>query len=380
MRFESPAAVMQHAIGLARRGLGFVEPNPAVGAVVVDERPGDPVAYELVAEGWHERFGGPHAEVHALQRAAERARGATLFVTLEPCCHEGKTPPCTRAVLAAGIAKVVVGTRDPAPHVDGGGIRALREAGVEVEIGVGGEDAAALVAPFVTLQTKGRPWVHAKWAMTLDGRIASRTGHSRWISGERSRRVVHDLRGRMDAVVVGAGTVRADDPLLTTRLPDDADPPRVATRVVLDGHASLPLDSQLVRTAPEVPCLLFATEAADPEAVAALSGRGVEVATVSASPGSPHRPSVRAVLAELGRRHFTNVLVEGGGTLLGSFSDAGLVDEVHAFVAPKLLGAGRSPVEGVGLPEVPRLPSLERLRVERLDDDVYWNGIVRREE
>lgn len=375
IRFPSAAAVMQHAIALARRGLGFVEPNPPVGAVVVREVAGE---YELIAEGWHERFGGPHAEVHALDRAGEAARGATLFVTLEPCCHHGKTPPCSRAVIESGIAKVCVGTPDPAAHVDGGGIRELEAAGIDVTVGVEGAEAAALVAPFVMLETSGRPWVHAKWAMTLDGRIATRTGHSQWISGEESRAVVHELRARMDAVVVGAGTARTDDPSLAARLPNGATPPRVAHRVVLDGSASLSLDSQLVRTAREVPVLVFATDAATEEKVAALVAAGVEVVRVDACESARSRPDVAVVLRDLGDRRFTNVLVEGGGQLLGSFFDAKLIDEVHVFVSPKLIGNGPVPVDGVGLSRIPSVPSLNRIRSERTGVDVYVNGHVDR--
>ena len=205
------ALLMDAALKLARRGEGFVEPNPMVGAVIVSQQG------EIVGEGWHQAFGGPHAEVHALAAAGERGRGGTLYVTLEPCCHFGKTPPCTQAIIRAGICKVVVATGDPAPHVAGGGIRELRKAGIDVEVGVREADAKELIAPFVKMVTKQRPWVIAKWAMTLDGKLATHDGHSKWISNAEARAEVHRLRGRVDAIVTGIGTAAADNPMLTSR-------------------------------------------------------------------------------------------------------------------------------------------------------------------
>ena len=219
---------MARAIELAWRGQGRVEPNPMVGCVIVH---GD----TIVGEGWHGRFGGPHAEAEALRAAGQRCRGATLYVTLEPCCHHGKTPPCTEAILAARPARVVVAQRDPFPPVDGGGLRQLTAAGIPVEMGVLQPDARRLNAPYLKLITDRRPWVHAKWAMTLDGKLATRSRDSRWISSEASRRIVHTLRGRMDAILIGRGTAESDDPQLTARPPG----PRTALRIVLDSHASL---------------------------------------------------------------------------------------------------------------------------------------------
>src|SRR5579884_2079657 len=220
---------MRRALELAEHGRGYVEPNPLVGAVVVRDG-------QLVGEGWHQHYGEAHAEIHALAAAGEGSRGATLYVTLEPCCHFGKTPPCTDAVLRAGIRRVVAAMPDPFPAVAGKGAELLRQAGVTVELGIGEAEARRLNAPYLKLLEKRRPWVHAKWAMTLDGKIATRTGDSKWISNEASRRIVHALRGRMDAVIVGAGTALADDPLLTARPPG----PRVATRAVLDSTGRLP--------------------------------------------------------------------------------------------------------------------------------------------
>src|SRR5581483_10404701 len=235
---------MARALELAELGRGYVEPNPLVGCIVVQ-------GAEVIGEGWHRRFGGPHAEIDALAVAGHRAKGGTLVVTLEPCCHWGKTPPCTKAVIAAGIRRVVVAQRDPFPAVSGGGIDELRAAGIEVEVGVREDEARILNAPYLKLLETGRPWIIAKWAMSLDGKLATRTGHSQWISGDKSRRVAHAMRGRVDAVLVGRGTVEADDPLLTARPVG----PRVATRIVLDSRATLSSDSQLVRTVEAAPVL-----------------------------------------------------------------------------------------------------------------------------
>ncbi len=356
---------MRRALDLARRGEGFVEPNPMVGAVVID------TAGQVVGEGFHERFGGPHAEVHALRQAGGAARGATLYVTLEPCCHHGKTPPCTDAILASGISRVVVASSDPFPQVAGGGIARLREAGLEVEVGLLEAAARALTAPFRQLVTIGRPWVHAKWAMTLDGKIATHTGASQWISNSLSRERVHRLRGFMDAILVGSGTAQKDNPLLTARPRG----PRLATRVVLDSMARLSETSHLVSTVNEAPVLLVCSHDAPAEKVALLRNLGVEVLQTE----EDGRPDLVWVLDELGRRGMTNVLIEGGGEILGACLDRERINEVHVFVAPKLLGGSTapSPVAGLGHALVPDLPDLEEPIVELLGGDVYVHGRVR---
>src|SRR5438270_8461490 len=239
---------MARALDLAERGRGHVEPNPLVGAVVVRDG-------RVVGEGWHQRYGGPHAEVHALAAAGEAARGATLYVTLDPCCHHGKTPPCTDAVLRAGIRRVVAAMSDPFPQVAGRGAVLLRAAGLIVECGLGEAEARRLNAPYLKLLATGRPYVHAKWAMSLDGKIATSTGDSQWISSDESRRRVHALRGRMDAIIIGSGTARNDDPLLTVRPPG----PRTPTRIVLSSSGSLSPTSRLLTTLPEAPvCVVTA--------------------------------------------------------------------------------------------------------------------------
>jgi diaminohydroxyphosphoribosylaminopyrimidine deaminase/5-amino-6-(5-phosphoribosylamino)uracil reductase len=379
VQFDSDAAVMRYAIEIARRGIGRVEPNPAVGAVLVDGRRG------LLAAGWHEQFGESHAEVNAFRDFARRhpdaaarselIRSATLIVTLEPCCHHGKTPPCSDAVIASGVRRVIVGLRDPSPHVDGGGLRRMDDAGIDVSAGLLEDEVRLLNAPFLMLVQHRRPWVHAKWAMTLDGRIATRTGSSKWISCEASRAVVHELRGRMDAVIVGSGTAKADDPLLTAR----PEGPRVATRIVVDARARLPLDSQLVRTADDAPVLVATLESAPAENVNALSAARVEVLRLP--PGTPREHvDLSELLRELGRRSMTNVLVEGGGGLLGSLFDRQLVDEAHVFVAPKFCGGAdaTSPVGGLGVEMIPQQPELDPCVIRQVEQDVYIRGNVRR--
>jgi diaminohydroxyphosphoribosylaminopyrimidine deaminase/5-amino-6-(5-phosphoribosylamino)uracil reductase len=361
------------ALELAARGEGLVEPNPMVGCVIVQEN-------EVVGEGWHEQFGGPHAEVNALKAAGTAARGATLYVTLEPCCHQGKTPPCTRAIIAAGIARVVLALRDPFPQVAGGGIAELQAAGIRVDCGLGEVAARRLCAPYLKLVSRGRPWVIAKWAMTLDGRIATSSGESQWISGEEARLVVHRLRGRMDAIVVGRQTLAADDPLLTAR-PAGL---RIPTRIVLDSQARTPLSAQVVRTASEAPTLIVASQAAGDlvgmrdgvaQRAAALTAAGCEVYfAVGDSPAA----RLADLLDELGRRRMTNVLVEGGGQLLGSLRDLDEIDEVHAFIAPKLLGQADaiSPFVGQGAASLALATQLHNVRLESLGDDAYLCGRI----
>jgi diaminohydroxyphosphoribosylaminopyrimidine deaminase/5-amino-6-(5-phosphoribosylamino)uracil reductase len=350
---------MRLALTVAVKGQGSVEPNPMVGAVVLD------AAGQRVGEGYHAKFGGPHAEVVALAAAGEKARGGTLYVTLEPCCHFGKTPPCTDAIKAAGVRRVVAAMADPFPQVAGGGVKVLRDAGIDVTVGVAEAEARELNAPYLKRLSTGKPWVHLKWAISLDGKIATRTGDSKWISSEESRRIVHELRGRMDAIVVGGGTVRADDPLLTARPPG----PRVASRVVLSASGNLPADCQLVRTAKEVPVLVVTTSAGEKN-LTAWRNAGVEVLAHS-------RPSIPGLLSELGRRGMTNVLVEGGAGVHGAFVDAGEVDEVHVFVAPLLLGgAGPGSVGGSGFDRVADGFRFGPMTWTPVGGDVYGRGRV----
>ena len=337
-----------------------------VGCVIVREG-------EIVGEGFHAFFGGPHAEVNALAAAAQRAAGATAYVTLEPCCHQGKTPPCTLALIKAGVKRVVAAVPDPFPQVAGGGIAALRAAGIECDVGLRSAEANWLLAPYRKLVTIGGPWVIAKWAMTLDGKLATRSGDSKWISSEASRAVVHQLRGRVDAVVVGSGTARIDDPLLTARPADLADLKRVATRIVVGSAAALSIESRLVQTAADVPVLVATSSDADASAVERLVAKGVEVHRCS---GATHDERLQSLHEELGRRRMTNVLVEGGSRLLGSFFDIGAVDEVHVFIAPRLSGgeAALTPVGGAGVEHMAESLQLASISIEELEGDVYIHG------
>ncbi len=359
---------MQRALELAARGQGHVEPNPMVGCVIVR-------GAEIIGEGWHGRFGGPHAEIEALNLAGTRAAGATMIVTLEPCSHQGKTPPCTKAIIEAGLARVVVAQRDPFPEVAGSGIAQLEAAGIDVEVGLLETDARALNAPYLKLLETGRPWIIAKWAMTLDGKTATTTGSSRWISNEQSREVVHRLRGRVDAVVVGSATARLDDPLLTARPPGA----RQAVRVVLDSRASLSSESQLVRTAGELPVLIAVGPEAPQADVDRLREAGCEVFLC---PADTQSARLDELLVELGSRRLTNVLIEGGGRLTGSLLDAQQIDEVHVFIAPKLVGGADAPhpIAGRGIQEMSDSLRLQNIQLKQLDTDIYFRGLVSRAE
>ncbi len=360
---------MARAVELAARGIGRVEPNPAVGCVVVRDD-------EIVGEGYHARFGGPHAEVSALRAAGEAAHGAELYVTLEPCCHHGKTPPCTDAILQAGIRRVVVAAGDPFPKVAGVGAAKLREAGVEVSKGVLETEARRGNAAYFKRQDTGLPLVIAKWAMTLDGRIANAAGDSRWISGEASRRRVHETRRIVDAVLVGAGTARRDTPELTVRhahpLPERGQP----TRVVLDEELSIDPSADPARSARDVPVLVYATDAA------CRGGRATALEAVGCTlvpvPEAAVGVDVEAVVRDLGGRGMSRVLVEGGAGVFGSVFAAGLVDRLMVFVSPRILGAGGAlgPVAGPDARTLDDAWRLEDMTIEPVGDDVLIQGRV----
>ena len=340
---EAETAWMRRALAFAERAQGRTAPNPAVGAVFVRDG-------AVIGEGWTAPPGGPHAEIVALRQAGERAKGATLYVTLEPCAHYGRTPPCAPELLRAGIARVVIAIPDPFPHVSGRGIELLEQSGAAVTLGVEAAAAIALNAGFLKRVQSGFPEVTAKYAMTLDGRIATRTGHSRWITGADARYEAHRLRDRHDAILVGVGTVLADNSLLTTRLPieDTGDGgPHHPLRVVLDSLARTPPDSAMLK--PETPgaTLIAVTECAPAGAIAALRGAGAEVALLPACDG---RVDLPALLRLLAGRGVNSVLVEGGASVLGAFFDADLIDSLVAFIAPVMVGGvgAPSPIGGEG--------------------------------
>ena len=345
---ETDKLHLARAIELAGRRLGAVKPNPVVGAVVARDG-------EVLGEGWHEKYGSVHAEVNAIEACGlEDLSGATLYVSLEPCCHEGKTPPCTDAILAAGIRRVVVASDDPTEKASGRGLGILRDEGVEIVL-AGGELAASarlLNQAFRKHARVGRPWVLFKSAMTLDGKVATRTGDSKWISGEASRELAHQWRASVDAVVVGIGTALADDPQLTARpagLPaESAEQPR---RVVFDSLARLPPSSQLVAAAAEIPLTLVVSRAAARADTDALEAAGVQVLLAT---GENEPARVRGALDQLGVMGVNSVLLEGGPHLAGAFLDAGEIDEIRLFLAPLLLGgsAARDPLEGEGVAHI----------------------------
>ena len=353
---------MQRALALAARGRGRVEPNPMVGCLLV--RNG-----RVVGEGFHRRYGGPHAEVEALRAAGPAARGATAYVTLEPCCHIGKTPPCTDALLAAGVKRVVAAMRDPFPKVCGRGMETLRKAGVKVAAGLCEQQAMRLNGPYLKRQRLGLPWVILKWAQSIDGKIATRTGDSKWISDERSRRWVHRLRSRVDAVLIGVGTVIADDPLLTCR---HGRPLRVATRIILDPHLRTPGQAQLVRTASSVPTMIVtAVEQAATAKCRRLERAGVQVLAVRSLRDGL---DLRGVLGKLAKAGMSNILVEGGGRTFGTFLDAGLADEAIVFVSRRLIGgeAARSALGGTGPKTMQNVRHPWQVTLRRCGaDDVY---------
>lgn len=369
---ETDRRWMHRAIAWAWRASGRVAPNPAVGAVVVRDG-------MVVGEGCTKPPGGPHAEIVALNQAGEHARGATLYVTLEPCAHYGRTPPCVDAILRAGIRRVVIAIRDPYPEVDGRGIAALRAAGLEVDVGLEAKAAAEVVAGYLKRLRTGLPEVTLKYAMTLDGRLATRTGHSRWITGPEARRYAHQLRDRHDAILVGVGTVLQDDPELTTRLdPSECGDggPHHPLRVVLDSQARTPPTARLLSPAVPGQTLIVTTEGAPPERVAALRAAGAEIVTVPARCG---KVDIRSALFELGARGINSVLVEGGGRVLGSLFDAGLVDRVVAFVAPVLVGGSDAPIPlaGRGVETMDRAVRLIDVRIRQLGPDVVIEGRLR---
>jgi diaminohydroxyphosphoribosylaminopyrimidine deaminase / 5-amino-6-(5-phosphoribosylamino)uracil reductase len=370
---ETDKAHLARAIELARNGLGAVKPNPVVGAVVGR---GD----EVLGEGWHEQFGGVHAEVNAIEACGlEDLTGTTLYVSLEPCCHEGKTPPCTDAILHAGIRRVVVASDDPTDKASGRGLGILRDEGVEVVLADGELAARArlLNQAFRKHARVGRPWVLFKSAMTLDGKVATRTGDSKWISGEHSRSLAHRWRAAVDAVVVGIGTALADDPQLTAR-PDGllAELGVQPRRVVFDSLARLSPTSQLVAASAQIPLTVVVSRAAARADSDALEAAGAQVLV---APGENEPARVRSALDQLGAAGVTSVLLEGGPHLAGAFLDAGEIDEIRLFLAPLLLGgsAARDPLEGKGVERISEALRALTFDSERVGEDLLVSARLR---
>ena len=357
---------MHQALELAQRGRGWTSPNPMVGAVIVKDG-------RVIGRGYHRRCGQAHAERNALADCSESPEGATLYVTLEPCCHHGRQPPCTDAILEAGIRRVVVGSGDPNPLVAGKGIAQLRARGVEVTEHVLEEACTRLNRIFFHYIQTRRPYGALKYAMTLDGKIASHTGASRWITREAARRHVHEMRHRYRGILAGVGTVLSDDPLLTCRIPGGRDP----VRIICDTSLRTPLDSRIVRTADKAETIL-ATCVSDPGRTAPYTDAGCRVWTL---PGRGEHVDLPALMDALGAAEIDGVLLEGGGTLNWAMLEAGLVQRVQAYIAPKLLGGAgaRSPVEGRGVEAPDQAAHLRKVTVTALGEDFLLEGEVDRD-
>ena len=354
---------MRMALELAKRGMGWTSPNPMVGAVIVKDG-------RIIGQGWHARYGELHAERSALNSCTESPAGAHMYVTLEPCCHHGRQPPCTQAILQAGITRVVTGSNDPNPLVAGKGIDLLRRSGVAVETGVLKEECDALNQVFFHYIQTGRPYVVMKYAMTMDGKIATRTGASRWVTGEEARYRVHQDRHRYRSILAGVGTVLADDPLLTCRMDGGRNP----LRVICDTHLRTPLDSRIVATARQVPTIL-ATSCSQPERRAPYEAAGCQVWVLPQRDG---HVDLSALMEQLGAEQIDSVLLEGGGTLNWSALAQGIVQKVQAYVAPKLFGgqAAKSPVEGLGVETPAQAVQLVHTTVTPLGCDLLLESEV----
>ena len=355
---------MRRALELAARGVGWASPNPMVGAVIVQDD-------EIIAEGWHHKCGELHAERDALSRCTQDPAGATMYVTLEPCCHTGRQPPCVNAILEAGISRVVIGSPDPNPLVAGKGVSILQENGVAVRIGVLREECDKLNQVFLHYITHKRPFVVMKYAMTLDGKIAAYTGLSQWVTGEEARAHVQTQRHRYTGIMVGVGTVLTDDPMLTCRMEGG----RTPVRIVCDSQLRTPLGCQLVRTAREVPTIL-ATCSDDSFRKKPYEEAGCTVLTVRETEG---RVDLSHLMELLGQREIDSILLEGGGTLNWSMLSAGLVSKVQAYIAPKLFGgaSAKTPVEGQGFPSPAEAVLLEEPVITRLGPDILIESEVK---
>jgi diaminohydroxyphosphoribosylaminopyrimidine deaminase/5-amino-6-(5-phosphoribosylamino)uracil reductase len=360
---------MEMAIRLARRGISSVEPNPAVGAIIIK-------ANQIIGRGWHKKFGGPHAEINALEDCRTlgvRPNGATMYVTLEPCSHYGKTGPCTEAIISAGVSKVFVAMTDPSEHANGRGIEQLRQAGIEVHTGICEARAKMLNAPFVRYTTTGKCWVTLKWAQSIDGKVAWADGidDRRWISNEQSRRDTHKLRRRAQAILVGINTVIADDPLLTAR-PNKGKKP---ARIVMDSFLRIPPDCRLLASIDKSPVIIFTSHKsvkANPYLAEELSNKGIELLAYP----DTGRSNLHFLLAELSNRGISQLLVEGGPTILTSFLKENLADEIIVYIAPKILGSQSSIGITRPMAELSQAVGLHNVEIERFGDDIRFRGLT----
>ena len=355
---------MKRALELAEKGRGCTSPNPMVGAVILRDG-------LIVGEGYHARAGLPHAEVNAITQAGDQAQGATMYVSLEPCSHTGRTPPCTMAIIEAGIRRVVCAVMDPNPKVSGGGSHALRQAGIEVDVGLMAEEAKRLNEVYFQYVTTGLPFVTVKIAQTIDGKIAAPDGNSRWISGEASRRFVHRLRSHNDAVLVGVNTVIADNPELTVRAVEGRNP----NRIVLDPSLRIPFQSNLVKGHAEGRTIVAASERINGSKVAQLQAKGVETWEIPVN--NDHRMDLGALLKKIGEEGMTSLLVEGGATVFTTFLQSHAVHKLHVFIAPMALGSGRSSIGDLGIQSLQQALRLQEVEMRQMNGDVLITGYLK---
>jgi len=367
MNSEKDIKFMQLALELARQGLGKTSPNPAVGAVIVKDG-------KIVGQGFHKKAGTEHAEVLALQQAGEEARGATIYVTLEPCSHFGKTPPCAPALVKAGIKRVIIACLDPNPKVAGQGKKILNDSGVQTEVGLLESEALKLNEVFFKYIQTEIPFMVLKTAMTLDGKIAAASGDSRWITGETSRQVVHQLRNTYDAIMVGIGTVLSDDPRLNTRL--EGEDKRDPIRIIVDGHLDLQADSQIARTACEQATIILTSAIKERGRAEKLEKLGIKIIELG---GDPNQVPVEKALPILGGMKICSILIEGGAALNAYLLEQKLIDKVYWFIAPKLIGGktAPTPVAGSGIPLMKDAVNLADVEYQQLDSDLLITGYTR---
>lgn len=360
---------MKRALELAKKGIGYTNPNPLVGAVIVKDG-------RIIGEGYHEIYGGNHAEVNAFKNAVEAVEGATMYVTLEPCSHYGKTPPCADKIVQKGIKKVVVALEDPNPEVAGRGIKLLRNNGIEVVTGVLEEESRRLNEIFLKYITTGLPFCILKTAMTLDGKIAAYTGDSKWITNEEARNYVHNIRHRVSAIMVGIGTILQDDPFLNTRLQsgNGSDP----IRVVVDTRARIPLKANVLNMKSNAGTIIVTTELAQKEKIKELEYMGAEIIT---TPLKDNRVDLGYLMKVLGERKIDSVLLEGGSELNYSAMEAGIIDKVNAFIAPKFIGGreAKTPIGGIGISMMKDAVMLKAIEIHRVGEDIMVEGYIGRE-
>lgn len=370
---------MRRAIELAKKGGGYVHPNPMVGCVIVNDS-------EIIAEGYHEKYGEFHAERNALLHCQSETKGASLYVTLEPCCHYGKTPPCTEIIIEKGIKKVFVGILDPNPLVAGKGVKILQDAGIEVEVGLCEDEIRELNKVFLKYITTKRPYVIMKTAMTLDGKIAAYTGDSKWVTNDESRKMVHELRSEFSGVIVGIGTVLADDPMLNVRLDGN---PHQPIRIVVDSNLRIPVDSQLVKTAKEYRTIIATqkphaeiAENAEIDDHKLLARKRANLAELGMGiiecQSINNHVDINDLMTKLGAMGIDSLLLEGGGTINAAFLEAGCVDEVWAFIAPKIIGGegAKTPVSGKGIEKMSDAIQLQNIDIQNINGDILIKGKI----